>query len=65
MSNYSLEGFISVTKECFIENVIGFNTVKRFEDNTIMEAVYNTDDCILISIKNKQDSTVKFYLKTI
>ena len=65
MSNYDLTGFINVSKETFIENVIGYISSKEILNKDTHQKLYTTHTCKLISIRNKKDGGVKFYLKTI
>lgn len=65
MNNYDLTGFINVSKETLIENVIGYVIAREILNKDTYQKLYTTHTCKVISIRNKKDGSVKFYLKTI
>lgn len=65
MSNYDLTGFINVSKETFIEQVIGFISGREIVNKETHQKLYVTHTCKLVSVRCKKDNTVKYYLKTI
>lgn len=51
MSNYDLIGFISVSKETFIEQVIGYISGREIINKDTHQKLYLTHTCKLVNVR--------------